>query len=160
MTKRQQRANRAEAAMHTRTLNAPLLGIRARVLALDNHTCRMCSFDLLLEVHHIVPRAEGGTDGVGNLIALCPNHHAMADRKLITSEDFTTCLSMRTPEGRFLAAMDLMEYIARAGANADAGRINDLLLPVIREHLAIIYGAKKVNANLDSFLLPPPAVSR
>lgn len=31
------------------------------------------------EVHHIVPRSEGGPNERTNLIGLCPNHHRMAD---------------------------------------------------------------------------------
>lgn len=28
-----------------------------------------------LEIHHIVPLADGGTDTPGNVVALCPNCH-------------------------------------------------------------------------------------
>lgn len=32
-----------------------------------------------LEVHHIEPRSEGGSNDPSNLIVLCPNHHRQAD---------------------------------------------------------------------------------
>ncbi|MEF8894296.1 HNH endonuclease [Halodesulfurarchaeum sp.] len=33
-----------------------------------------------LEVHHIEPRSEGGSNKPSNLIVLCPNHHRQADK--------------------------------------------------------------------------------
>jgi 5-methylcytosine-specific restriction endonuclease McrA len=33
---------------------------RDRALKRDHHTCRMCPFVLCLEVHHVIPRAQGG----------------------------------------------------------------------------------------------------
>ena len=44
--------------------------------------CEVCGWaprqKRLLHAHHIVPRCHGGTDEPGNLIVLCPNHHAEA----------------------------------------------------------------------------------
>lgn len=45
--------------------------------------CIICGFDILVQVHHITPKAEGGTNDPANLAILCPNHHAMADRNMI-----------------------------------------------------------------------------
>ncbi|MFC7196702.1 HNH endonuclease [Halosimplex aquaticum] len=36
------------------------------------------------EVHHIVPRSEGGPNDRSNLIVLCPNHHRKADAGAIS----------------------------------------------------------------------------
>jgi len=47
----------------------------------------ICGFDITVAVHHIMPRSEGGSDELDNLIVLCPNHHAMADRNLIDRAD-------------------------------------------------------------------------
>lgn len=49
----------------------------------DGAACRICGFALLSEVHHIVPKREGGSDDPSNLITLCPTHHEMADRDMI-----------------------------------------------------------------------------
>jgi 5-methylcytosine-specific restriction protein A len=47
-------------------------------------TCQLCGApapfsdrhgDPFLEIHHLVPLAEGGTDTVENVAALCPNCH-------------------------------------------------------------------------------------
>jgi len=48
------------------------------VLARDNHTCQYCkgkSKDSRLEVHHITPRNQGGSDRPNNLLTLCKTHH-------------------------------------------------------------------------------------
>jgi len=33
---------------------------------------------LYLETHHIISLSENGSDEVGNVVALCPNHHREA----------------------------------------------------------------------------------
>jgi hypothetical protein len=50
---------------------------RREALKRDGGACRICGFALALNVHHITPRASGGTNDLGNVITLCPNHHAM-----------------------------------------------------------------------------------
>jgi len=42
-----------------------------------------CKETIALDVHHIVPRREGGTNRDSNLIVLCPSHHRLADRGAI-----------------------------------------------------------------------------
>lgn len=56
--------------------------IRARILARDG----VCSGRFLggecsaiLDVHHILPREEGGTDADDNLMVLCHRHHPMLE---------------------------------------------------------------------------------
>lgn len=49
--------------------------------------CAICGFDIVVALHHITPKAEGGPDTFDNLIPLCPNHHAMADRELISRDE-------------------------------------------------------------------------
>ncbi|HEC89148.1 MAG TPA: HNH endonuclease, partial [Thermoplasmatales archaeon] len=39
-----------------------------------------CKREENLEVHHIIPRSQGGRNTYDNLIVLCPTHHAMADK--------------------------------------------------------------------------------
>ena len=45
-----------------------------------------CGETLTLEVHHIIPRAEGGMNEDNNLIVLCNNHHHLADRGAIPKD--------------------------------------------------------------------------
>lgn len=42
-----------------------------------------CKETISLDVHHIVPRHEGGTNNASNLIVLCPKYHRLADRGAI-----------------------------------------------------------------------------
>lgn len=61
-------------------------GIRL-ALQRDKAKCKICGFNVLVEVHHIMPRRHGGSDDLDNLITLCPNHHTMADREIISAEE-------------------------------------------------------------------------
>lgn len=58
----------------------------------DGGKCRICGFDVIVEVHHITPKRHGGPDKEHNLITLCPNHHTMADRGLITEDELRSHL--------------------------------------------------------------------
>jgi len=55
--------------------------IRDRVRRRDDHTCQRCGFSANketehhLEVHHITPRAEGGTNALDNLTTICEVCH-------------------------------------------------------------------------------------
>jgi 5-methylcytosine-specific restriction endonuclease McrA len=66
------------------------------VLRRDGARCQVCGFDTLVEVHHIIPRRHGGPDTLDNLITLCPNHHTMADRGLISVEELRALLTEPT----------------------------------------------------------------
>lgn len=52
--------------------------VRAQVLARDRHRCATagCGASRFLEVHHVVPRARGGSNEAGNLVTLCSRCHA------------------------------------------------------------------------------------
>ncbi|MBV6425320.1 MAG: hypothetical protein NAOJABEB_03137 [Steroidobacteraceae bacterium] len=60
--------------------------VREQVLLRDNHKCVICGFEFYVQVHHITPVADGGTNDFSNLITLCPNHHVMADRGALNLE--------------------------------------------------------------------------
>lgn len=64
-------------------LKGPVSDRKRLALRRDGARCRICGFDTLVHVHHIVHKAKGGDDEITNLIVLCPNHHAMAHRGLI-----------------------------------------------------------------------------
>ena len=52
---------------------------RREVLLRDGHRCVVpeCTNRLWLEVHHLVPRAAGGSNEAGNLATLCSRHHSL-----------------------------------------------------------------------------------
>jgi 5-methylcytosine-specific restriction endonuclease McrA len=54
--------------------------IRAQVLARAHWVCEACRVRTRLEVHHVVKRAQGGSDfDLDRLVALCPACHAQTD---------------------------------------------------------------------------------
>lgn len=59
----------------------------------DAFVCRICGFDLIVHAHHIVPRKDGGTNHMSNIITLCPNHHAMAHAGLLSTDELVTAIS-------------------------------------------------------------------
>lgn len=51
---------------------------RKSALKRDNYTCQRCfADDVTLQAHHIVPRSQGGSDNVENLITLCRPWHGV-----------------------------------------------------------------------------------
>ncbi|MCP4143808.1 MAG: HNH endonuclease [bacterium] len=52
---------------------------RREVMSRDNHTCQGqgCSSKRYLEIHHKIPRSQGGNNSIGNLITLCSACHSM-----------------------------------------------------------------------------------
>ena len=50
---------------------------RRAVLVRDGHRCRMpgCAGTRFLEVHHLISRAQGGDNSLGNLVTLCSRCH-------------------------------------------------------------------------------------
>ena len=64
----------------------------ARTIALRFYParCIICGFDVVVLIHHILPKSQGGTNEPANLAVLCPNHHAMADRGLIDADELAS----------------------------------------------------------------------
>jgi hypothetical protein len=77
-----------------------------RAVLLRDARCRLpgCSVRHGLEVHHLRPRTWGGTDEIGNLVAVCPVHH----RKLVPYGAWALVGNPNQPDGLHLvAAADL-----------------------------------------------------
>jgi hypothetical protein len=57
--------------------------VRHEVLDRDGHRCRApgCGSTRFLELHHVVPRARGGTHRAANLITLCSRCHRFLHRR-------------------------------------------------------------------------------
>ena len=61
----------------------------SKVLRRMDLPCSCCGFHIsgvILDIHHIKPRAKGGTDDMSNLTYICPNCHRVAhtDTSLLT----------------------------------------------------------------------------
>lgn len=64
---------------------------------LDNSACQICSWnETTCDIHHILPVSKGGKNVVENLIVLCPNHHRLADRNLISQDELLSLIKDRT----------------------------------------------------------------
>ncbi|MEM0202473.1 MAG: HNH endonuclease [Archaeoglobaceae archaeon] len=51
--------------------------IRNLVLERDNYRCRVCGKNNASQVHHIIPKKEGRTEELSNLITLCGRCHML-----------------------------------------------------------------------------------
>ncbi|WP_317105294.1 HNH endonuclease [Chroococcidiopsis sp. SAG 2025] len=49
--------------------------IRQKILQRDNRQCQVCGKEYSGQVHHILPRSQGGTNDLANLITLCGKCH-------------------------------------------------------------------------------------
>ncbi len=67
--------------------------IRAQVLARAQWRCQVCRVRTRLEVHHVVKRAQGGSDfDLDRLVALCPPCHAQTDAPYVRGRLVITSL--------------------------------------------------------------------
>lgn len=64
----------------------------------DQFKCKICNFDLIVHAHHIIPKKDGGSDHIDNIITLCPNHHAMAHAGLLSVEEMKSMTDPITDE--------------------------------------------------------------
>ncbi len=51
---------------------------RKAVYRRDGYLCALCGSGQYLQIHHVIPRGEGGSDFPENLITLCSKCHAQA----------------------------------------------------------------------------------
>lgn len=70
--------------------------LKRLLIELYGPRCNQCGYDNLniLQVHHRVPRAHGGTDDLDNLDILCPNCHMTdhhGDSRLAESQGIEPC---------------------------------------------------------------------
>lgn len=62
---------------------------RREVYRRDGYACALCSDPRHLQIHHYIPRSEGGSDSEMNLITLCHVCHAMAHNIKLIDTDLT-----------------------------------------------------------------------
>jgi 5-methylcytosine-specific restriction endonuclease McrA len=68
------------------TENGQRIKSKAKPIAIDayGNKCELCDYHLTVDVHHIVPREQGGKNDLFNLIIVCPNCHGLITRRIIT----------------------------------------------------------------------------
>ena len=60
----------------------------SKILKRAKIKCVMCSWDKTsLDIHHIIPKCDGGSDDDNNLICVCPNCHRLAHENKYTIEE-------------------------------------------------------------------------
>jgi len=79
---------------------------RDAVLRHAKGCCEICGdfAPYILESHHIVPHASGGLGSSSNLIALCPNCHAIVEKlrtSMIDDPHFHNWIRQRYDEGEY-----------------------------------------------------------
>lgn len=52
--------------------------VRKSIYKRDNYSCAICGSTRGLQIHHCMPRSQGGTNSPQNLITLCWRCHAVA----------------------------------------------------------------------------------
>ena len=52
--------------------------VRRKVYARDGFRCALCDSTRYIQIHHVIPRGQGGSDFVENLITLCSVCHGQA----------------------------------------------------------------------------------
>ncbi len=55
--------------------------IRAQAIKKYGDACELCSYNLHIETHHILPRHKGGQHEIDNLVVLCSNCHSLVTHK-------------------------------------------------------------------------------
>ena len=67
------------------------------IKCLQSLPCEICGWkEATRDIHHIINVKDNGTDDLSNLVALCPNHHRMAHRKLLSQDDLLKIAQSRT----------------------------------------------------------------
>jgi len=86
LTKAESAAADCDAIIHTpgeRNTSTIPPKTRQEILTRDRHQCRRrgCRHTRYLHIHHIIPRARGGTNDTGNLVTLCAACHDLWHQK-------------------------------------------------------------------------------
>jgi len=86
LTKAESAAADCDAIIHTpgkRNTSTIPRKTRQKILTRDRHQCRRkgCHHTRYLHIHHITPRARGGTTEIGNLVTLCATCHDLWHQK-------------------------------------------------------------------------------
>jgi hypothetical protein len=99
--------------------------LRRTVLQGDRRRCRVpgCCNATFLDLHHIVPRAEGGRNDAANLLTLCGAHHRAAHRSELVIEGNAAGAGFRHADGSLygeavsLTAVDVRTKVFRGLRN-------------------------------------------
>lgn len=57
-----------------------------KVFSFDSCMVEGCSYSTVYDIHRFIPGKDGGEYVIGNMYAICPNHHAEATRGVVELE--------------------------------------------------------------------------
>jgi hypothetical protein len=67
----------------------------SKILRRSNYCCVLCGWDKsICDIHHIIPRRDGGSDDMNNLIGVCPNCHREIESENVYTKEFLFKLSL------------------------------------------------------------------
>lgn len=74
---------------------------KSKKTALTPDFCEIegCTWEYKIQRHRIVPGRDGGKYKAGNVIALCPNHHWLADNEYLQTEELLEIVRIRYEAG-------------------------------------------------------------
>lgn len=82
-------------------INVPVRKSYQKVEKSYGKPCQICDEKRVYNVCHIIPRSEGGPNGKGNYVILCPTHHFLLDHARLSKEEFESIeRSHLLPEAR------------------------------------------------------------
>lgn len=59
--------------------------------------CEICNWsETTCDLHHVLPVSKGGKNEVNNLISVCPNHHRLIHKNLISQDYLQEIVNNRT----------------------------------------------------------------
>jgi hypothetical protein len=57
----------------------------------DSCMIENCGYNKTYDIHRLVPGCNGGLYEIGNMFAICPNHHAEVHRNIVVLEKISDC---------------------------------------------------------------------
>lgn len=58
--------------------------VRLQAIKKYGNECELCTYNMAVDTHHIVPKYMGGPHEIDNLMVVCPNCHALITRRQIS----------------------------------------------------------------------------
>lgn len=80
-----------------------------------------CTWEYKIQRHRIVPGRDGGKYKAGNVIALCPNHHWLADNDILGTNELLEIVRSRYENGWPPVNEHSKPEDAPEGASSDKG---------------------------------------
>lgn len=91
--------------------------IRKRAIKAHGHSCELCHYKEIVEVHHILFKKDGGGDEISNLIVVCPNCHDLFTKKVINMTNRAQIPIVKVQVQKII--MDTYKYLFNGEKNVE-----------------------------------------